>query len=73
MLLSVREYQPESIWILYIQCLADNKIIGNRSRLINNPHFEAVETYLKITMHMSKKIDENIKLNKNIRSKIIKI
>ena len=41
---------------------------------MNNPHFEAVETYLKLTtMHMSKKIDENIKLNKNIRSKIIKI
>lgn len=62
MLLSIREYQPESIWILYIQCLADNKMIDNMSRLVKNPHFEEVETYLKITtMSMSKKIDENNK------------
>ena len=62
MLSSIREYQPESIWILYIQCLADNKMIDNMSRLVKNPHFEVVERYLKITtMNMSKKIDENNK------------
>ena len=62
MLSSIREYQPESIWILYIQCLADNKMIDNMSRLVKNPHFEAAERYLKITtMNMSKKIYENNK------------
>ena len=35
----------------------------NRSRSVNNSHFEAAETYLKITtINMSKKIDES---NKN--------
>lgn len=39
-------------------------MIDNRSRPVNNPHFEAAETYLKLllVLNMSSKIDEQ---NKN--------